>query len=169
MQECPISHPCHKIPVLPSKEISEFIASPTTHYFVLAVYIFFSSSSSHFQTCKCFYTLNTSLNDRTLALVKNTFICFNEIKLYRFLLSNQRNFTICDVLQQNQAQVPNLKIWVFGTSLIHTEFPSMLCIMAPGIPFLTVNQPFEITRLARQNDISSTLIGFFSNQELRDP
>ena len=31
----------------------------------------------------------------------------------------------CDVLQQNQAQVPNIQNWVIGTSLIHSEFPSM--------------------------------------------
>ena len=38
--------------------------------------------------------------------------------------------------------------------------------LAPRIPFLTVNQPFEITRLARQYDISST---FINNQELTGP
>ena len=36
---------------------------------------------------------------------------------------------ICDFLQQNQVQMPNFRNGVFGTSLIHTEFPSMLCIV----------------------------------------
>ena len=47
--------------------------------------------------------------------------------------------------------------WNWGAPPISNGYASL----APRIPFLTVNQPFEITRLARQYDISSTLIGFF--------
>ena len=76
---------------------------------------------------------------------------------------------IGDVLQQNQAQANAKFSKLFSTSLIHTECPSMLCnivSLAPKISFLTVNQPFEVTRLARQYDISSTYITFLNNQVL---
>ena len=68
---------------------------------------------------------------------------------------------VWDVLQQNQAQVPYLKNWVFGTSLIHTEFPSMLCINGSHNPIFDCEPAIWITQLTRQHDISSTSIGFF--------
>ena len=42
--------------------------------------------------------------------------------LFRLKKTKKKTNCTCDILQQNQAQAPNFRNWVFSTSLIRTEF-----------------------------------------------